>query len=157
MIVRSRLFGYQIIGSVMVMTVLFASPAKAQSRGGVQGGISVNPDQLYFGGLVETTPLVDRWRFRPNVNIGVGDNMTLVGLDFDFKYTFAPRASRQPWSLYAGAGPTLNFARANGNSDSNAGFNIFGGAQNSKGMFFELKVGLANGPDMRFGVGYMFK
>ena len=51
-------------------------PAAAQDAG-VRAGVSVNPDQFYFGGHIETKPLVDRLRFRPN-----GDSDLEGGLNF---------------------------------------------------------------------------
>ena len=46
------------------------SPVAAQSAG-IRAGISLDPDQFYFGGHVETEPLMDRVRFRPNIEIGL--------------------------------------------------------------------------------------
>ena len=43
-----------------------AAPARAQSVG-VRAGASVDPDQFYFGGHLETPPLVDRVYLRPNL------------------------------------------------------------------------------------------
>src|SRR5437868_10802217 len=90
-------FVMAIIGSASI-----ARPASAQARAGVRGGVSVNPDQLYFGAHVETSPVVDKLRFRPNVELGVGSDATLAAFNFEFIYPFA---SRQPWHVYAGAGP----------------------------------------------------
>ena len=116
--------------------------------------MSANPDQFYFGGHVETTPVVDRLRFRPNVEVGVGNDATLLAFNFEFVYPFA---SRQPWHVYAGAGPALNWFRVNGNSDAGGGFNVLFGLENNKGLFFEAKVGTFDSPDLKFGVGYTFK
>jgi len=134
---------------------LAALPAHAQMRGGVQGGISVDPDQVYFGAHVETEPLIDRLRFRPNVEIGVGDHTTLVAINFEFKYLFP---TRSPWDVYVGAGPAMNFYRfSGGGSDTRGGFNFLVGAQNSRGLFFEFKVGAIDSPELKFGVGYTFR
>ena len=137
-----------------LVTALSATPAQAQVAPGVQGGMSLEPDQIYFGGHVETTPLVDRLRFRPNVDIGLGDDVTVVGVNFDFTYTFPTRG---PWSLYAGAGPTLNWVDTDRGSDTDGGFNFLIGAKQSSGMFFELKIGMEGSPDLKFGVGYTFR
>jgi hypothetical protein len=128
--------------------------ASAQTKAGVRAGVSANPDQFYFGGHIETTPIVDRLRFRPNVEVGVGDDVTLVAFNFEFVYPFA---TRQPWHPYVGAGPALNLFRSNGASDSGAGFNILFGLEHSKGLFFEAKIGTVDSPDLKFGVGYTFK
>src|SRR4030095_43887 len=79
-----------------------APSARAQIAPGIQGGVSLDPDQVFFGGHVETSPLVDRLRFRPNGDIGLGDHVTSLGFNFDFTYAFT---ANRPWNLYAGAGP----------------------------------------------------
>ena len=81
-----------------VSLLAFAGPARAQGVGG-RVGASVDPDQLYFGAHFETTELADRLRFRPNVEVGVGDDLTLVALNFEFVYRLPPDAPRLPGSL----------------------------------------------------------
>jgi len=138
---------------LVLLSVIAASPAQAQVAPGIQGGISLDPDQFYFGGHLETSPLVDRVRFRPSVDIGIGDNLTLVAGNFDFTYTFP---GRSPWNLYVGGGPSINFYDFDGGSSTEGGFNFIVGAKNRTGLFFEMKVGLADSPDLKFGVGYTF-
>jgi hypothetical protein len=135
-------------------SVICARPAEAQVKSGVRAGISVNPDQLYFGGHLQTAPLIDRVRFRPNVEIGVGDDATLAAFNFEFTYAFA---SKQPWHPYAGAGPAVNYYWAHGGSDARGGFNLLFGLENAKGLFFEAKFGVADSPDLTIGVGLTFK
>ena len=54
--------------SFFLGVVIFSStPALAQD-GGIRGGISIDPDQFYFGGHLETSPLVDRLYFRPRLH-----------------------------------------------------------------------------------------
>ena len=90
-----------ILGSVVLM------PSRASAQGpGVRGGVSIDPDQFYFGAHYETSALVDRVYFRPNVEAGLGNDLTLVALNFEFAYKF-PR--RNDWQLYAGGGPAVNF------------------------------------------------
>jgi len=133
-----------------------APPAHAQVSPGVQAGISLDPDQFYFGGHIETTPLVDRLRFRPSVDIGLGDDLTLVAGNFDFTYTFP--SSSNGWNLYVGAGPTINWYDSdNGDSDTEGGFNFIVGAKQRSRLFFEFKVGMEGSPDLKFGVGYTFR
>jgi hypothetical protein len=94
-----------------------AIPAAAQDAG-VRAGVSVDPDQFYFGGHVETKPIVDRLRFRPNIEVGLGDDTTLVAINIEFAYFFS---STSPWQLYAGAGPALNIVDRHDDSDVEAG------------------------------------
>jgi hypothetical protein len=137
-----------------------AQPAAAQSleEYGVRAGVSVDPDQFYFGGHVQTEPLIDRLHFRPNVEIGVGDHTTLIGFNVEFAYFFP---TRSPWQLYAGGGPALNVINVDLDPDddtrSEAGLNVLVGVQHSKGLFFEFKVGAFDSPEFKFGVGYSWK
>ena len=137
----------------MLSLGLLASPASAQVTPGVRVGLSVDPDQFYIGGHIETAPLIDRLHFRPNVEAGFGDDHTLVALNFEFVYRFP---SRQMWQLYVGAGPGLNISSADKRSDTEGGFNILIGAEQSRGLFFEIKIGAAGSPGLKFGVGYAF-
>ena len=65
-----------ILVSVFSLLVVVPSPAAAQAPG-VRGGVSVDPDQFYVGGHYETGPLVDRLHFKPNIELGFGDDITL--------------------------------------------------------------------------------
>jgi hypothetical protein len=132
-----------------------AVPASAQD-GGIRGGLSLDPDQFYFGGHIETSPLVDRLYFRPNVEIGLGDDLVLIGANMEFIYKF-PR--RSGWSLYAGAGPALNIIMPDESDDSftEGGVNVLVGAENERGLFFEFKIGAIDSPDFKFGVGYTWR
>ena len=141
--------------SFLLVVVFFSStPAMAQDAG-IRGGISVDPDQFYFGGHFETAPLVDHVYFRPNLEIGFGDDLTLLAANMEFVYKFT---TRRPWNLYAGAGPSLNvFMPDEGDSDTDAGLNILVGVENSRGLFFEFKIGAIDSPDFKFGVGWTFR
>ncbi len=136
------------------LMVISSTPAVAQD-GGIRGGLSVDPDQFYFGGHLETAPLVSRLHFRPNVEIGVGDDLMLIGANMEFVYKFP---SRSGWSLYAGAGPALNIVMVDdADTETDAGFNILVGAEQSRGLFFEFKIGAIDSPDFKFGVGWTFR
>jgi len=132
----------------------FPAAAHAQLHGGVRGGVSVDPEQAYFGGHVETAPLIDRLRFRPNVEVGVGNDEVLTGVNLEFTYAFP---SRRPWHPYAGAGPAVNFFRSHGASDTAAGFNFLFGVERRDGLFFEGKLGVGDSPSLKFGVGFTFR
>jgi len=141
--------------SFLLGLVLFsATPAAAQDAG-IRGGISVDPDQFYFGGHLETSPLVDRLYFRPNVEVGVGDDLMLIAANMEFVYKFT---TRRAWNIYAGAGPALNiYMFDNDDTDTEAGFNVLLGVEQSRGLFFEFKIGALDSPELKFGVGYTWR
>ena len=144
--------------SFLLGAVLFtATPAAAQDPG-IRGGISLDPDQVYFGGHLETSPLVSRLYFRPNVEVGIGDDLTLIAANMEFVYKFT---TRRAWNFYAGAGPALNIymfdGRGDNDAETEAGFNILLGAESSRGLFFEFKIGAIDSPELKFGVGYTWR
>jgi hypothetical protein len=140
--------------SFLLGLVVFSSAPAAAQDAGIRGGISVDPDQFYFGAHFETSPLIERLHFRPNLEVGVGDDLTLIAANMEFVYKFT---ARRAWNLYAGGGPALNIYKFDGGSDSDAGVNILVGVEQSQGLFFEFKVGALDSPDFKFGVGWTFR
>jgi hypothetical protein len=140
---------------VAVLAAISATPALAQDAG-LRGGVSIDPDQFYFGGHIETSPLVDRLHFRPNVEVGIGEDLMLIGANMEFVYKFPQRGG---WGFYAGAGPALNVIMIEDVDDSNveAGVNVLLGVESSRGLFFEFKIGVLDSPDYKFGVGYTWR
>lgn len=133
-----------------------ALPAPASAQGlGVRAGASVDPDQFYFGGHYESRPLVDQLHFKPNLELGIGDDITTFGLNFEFVYKIPIDGS--PWNLYAGGGPAVNFYSFDNDSRTEGGLNVLFGAETTQGVFFELKLGALDSPDLKFGVGYTWR
>ena len=135
-----------------------AVPAAAQGPG-VRGGVSIDPDQVYFGGHYETDALVDRLHFKPNLEVGIGDDVVATTINMEFVYKFP---SRSRWLLYAGGGPAINFYSydddgGDGDTNTEGGLNLLFGLENRGGLFFEVKVGAIDSPDVKFGVGYTFR
>ena len=142
------------ISVALAIATATAQAAVAQEVG-VRAGVSADPDQFYGGVHYETAELLEHLRFRPNLEIGVGDDVTLTAVNFEFAYRLPIR--RQPWGVYVGAGPALVISRSNGNTDAGGGFNILLGIAHRRGLFTEIKVGAMNSPSFKFGVGYAFR
>ena len=143
------------LGLFVSMGLVAASPAHAQGGVGLRGGLSVDPDQFYVGGHVDAGPLVDRLWFRPNVEIGLGDNQTLFAFNAELAYWFP---THSPWRVYAGGGPALNIYHLNGGggSDTRAGLNLLLGFAHRGGFFAEAKFGALDSPTLKLGIGYSF-
>jgi hypothetical protein len=142
----------------LLAVAAWAGVAEAQGPG-IRGGVSVDPDQFYFGGHYETGALVDRLHFKPNIEAGVGDDLTTIALNFEFVYKFPSRSS---WQLYAGGGPAVNFySFDNGGNDNDSetepGVNFLIGVERNSGLFFEFKIGVVDSPELKFGVGWSFR
>lgn len=141
--------------SFLLSTVfLFAGPVSAQDAG-VRAGVSVDPDQLYFGGHIETSPLVDHIHFRPNVEVGFGEDVTLIAANMEFVYRTL--TNRHGWGLYAGGGPALNIYMGDRNTNSELGVNFLVGVYQARGLFFEFKGGAMDSPYFKVGIGWTFR
>ena len=137
-----------------LLVITGAASAAAQTAG-VRAGVSGSPDQFYFGLHYESEPLIEQVRFKPNFEVGVGNDQTLVAINLEFVGKFP--IQREPWSLYFGGGPALVIDKVNnGGTDTGGGFNILLGIEHNKGLFTELKVGLIDSPSVKFAVGYVF-
>ena len=148
--------GLRLLAISSLLVVVFASTSAAQNlKFGGRVGVSADPSQFFFGAHVETAPLWERLRFRPNVEIGVGDHVTVTTLNFEFAYHFP---SNNAWNIYGGGGPALVFINPEGHeSHSEGGFNILVGVQHRDGLFVEAKAGALDSPDFKFAIGYVFR
>jgi hypothetical protein len=146
---------------LLLAIVLLPGSAAAQAGGaGVRAGVSADPDQFFFGGHFDTGRIAGDLSFRPNVEIGVGDDVTTVTGNFEFVYWFPLRGHAA--SVYAGGGPALVFFshdRGDGESDNDVepGFNLLVGVAHRRGLFGEFKVGLIDSPEIKFTVGYTWR
>jgi hypothetical protein len=139
-----------------VLVIGLAAAARVGAQGlGVRAGVSADPDQFYGGIDYETAELLERLRFRPNLEIGVGDDVTLTTVNFEFVYRIP--IQKKPWHVYVGAGPALVISHAHNDTDTGGGFNILLGLAHRGGLFTEIKVGAIDSPSFKFGVGYRFK
>ena len=113
-----------------------AVPATAQN-GGLRAGASGSPDQFYVGAHAEAGPVVEDLLFRPNLEIGIGNDITLVSANFEFVYPFP--LGDTDWRFYPGVGPALNIYRFNERTETEGGFNILFGLEHEEGFMLELK------------------
>jgi len=143
--------------TVLVLLVVAPSGASAQigSGFGVRAGVGANPDQFHFGAHYDTGPLFDRVSFRPNLEVGVGDNLTTVAANFEFAYWIPLR--RRVWGVYVGGGPALVVYDDDHGTDTEPGFNLLVGLGHSRGFFAEAKLGLIDSPEAKFTVGYSWR
>ena len=144
------------VAALSVMALVVSSqPASAQGPG-VRAGVSVDPDQFYFGGHFETGELIDRLYLRPNLEVGIGDDVTLVAANIEAVYKI-PLKNRRGTAFYLGGGPAINWYDRDDHSDSEAGLNLLVGIEFNGRFFFEVKGGVADSPDLKIGVGYTFR
>lgn len=147
-----RVLTYVFIGCAIVTAA--SRPALAQGYA-VRTGASISPDQVFVGGQYEFGPVSERLWIQPNADLGFGDNVTLVAMNFDVVYRKAI-GQRSTWTAFAGGGPAMNWYRFDGFSQTEMGVNVVGGVRHAKGLFTEVRLGFLDSPDWRFGAGYTF-
>ena len=128
---------------------------------GPRVGLTVNPDQVHFGGHIDFGDLADNLMILPNLEIGFGDNWTTIAPSFELDYRF--RSDWGVWTPYLGGGiGPVFYSPEHGNSSSELGLYLqFGIGKGSSGsesghFFVEGKLGLADAPDFKATVGWTF-
>lgn len=137
--------------------MLAAGSASAQSGFGVRAGASASPDQFYLGAHMDVKEIAERFWFRPNAEVGLGNGFTLFSLNGEFVYDM-PMKSSTTWVPYVGGGPAFLIATARTSvgrvTDTGGGFNFVGGIRQRKGFMGEIKIGIIDSPDFKMGIGW---
>jgi hypothetical protein len=159
---------------VLVCALGALSPLTAHAEGpfvnsfGVRAGFSISPDQLVIGGQMSVGEVAPNLTFDPNIDLGFGDNVTIIGFNLDMHYHFA--LTNTTWRPYVGAGAGVNFIQedlppgvsADDSYTKVAGSLILGAGvptQSGARFFTEMKVGLGDSstPDLKMLVGWNFR
>jgi hypothetical protein len=154
--IPTRRAGLVAFAAAWMLAVASVAPAAAQEGPGVRAGLGANPDQFFVGGHYVTRQLADRLRFQPNVEAGFGSGATLVS--FNAEFGFWMRLNPE-WQVYVGGGPAMILFSSNhrDSTDIKPGFNLLAGVRTRSGLFFELKVGVLDSPDVKLAIGYTFR
>lgn len=150
----------------LFILALSYQPALCSVGVGPRFGLTVDPDQVHFGGHVALAELYPGWMFQPNLEIGLGDHMTVAALNLETIYRFDEMVGEM--GLYAGGGLGVNFIdydydeyiRGFGGDDTEIGLNLLIGLEKAirvrDSFFGEIKVGLADSPDFKLTFGLTF-
>jgi hypothetical protein len=136
---------------LLALLLLGTGTARAQGIG-FQGGVTVDPEQLFVGTHVETGEIVRNVRFRPGIDGGFGGDYSLATINIELLYQVS--FGRSGWSLYQGGGPAVVLLRRDKDTSVHAGTFITFGFANENGFFTDFKLGGGNSPTLKFAVGY---
>jgi hypothetical protein len=157
----------RVVLTILAVGLLSSSAVHAESRGvGYRGigprlGVTLNPDQFHFGGHIDFGDLANNLMMLPNLEIGVGDNITTIAPSFELDYRFRPDWGSWTPYLGGGVGPVF-YSVENGDSFSKLGlyaqFGIGRGSEGSQSghFFIEGKLGLVDAPDFKATIGWTF-
>ena len=162
---------------LLLLLAAVATPVMAQgSKGqgpsfgwngwGVRVGITSDPDQVYAGVHFELGEFARNVRFRPTLEVGFGDDVTLVQGLAEVHYVFS---KVQVWKPYVGGGVGLVHAKVDipspgSGTETNNEVSIMGVGgvetrlKSGTRFFLEGKLGLDNdSPDLKLGAGWSWK
>ena len=116
--------------------------------------------QMHFGAHAKLSDLFPNVQFTPNIEMGFGDDLTLVTLQGDLSYRFTELVSF-PWELYGGGCLALNYLKpANFDSDFQLGLSALAGISkalnNGDELLLETRFGILDSPDFKLTLGYTF-
>jgi len=149
-----------------VSSLFVVEPVSSQNleyRGlGFRGGVTVDPDQIHLGFHTDLGEFVRNLRFQPNVEVGLGDDLTLIALNLESIYLFRGGGTVIP---YVGGGLGINFFNDRETSlreddDVEVGLNVLAGLETFVGrdqkFFGEIKLGAGDSPDFKLTLGITF-
>lgn len=139
----------------------FAASRSAGFHGiGPRLGFTISPDQFHFGGHIDFGDITPGLMLIPNLEIGVGDNVTTVAPTFELDYRF--RADWSSWTPYLGGGTgPVFYSYSHDINHTDLGVYLEAGVArrlvSNSGLFFlEFKLGLVDAPDAKFTAGFTF-
>jgi hypothetical protein len=149
--------------------LLLAGPAAAQVGYtdteatypiGVRAGYTSWEDvgQMHFGVDYRMGEIMENLSFTPNLEIGLGDNLTVAAFNGDVTWSFSEMVSA-PWGLYGGGSLALIWADPEGgDANSDLGISALAGLtrrfDNGHEGLLEFRVGLMDSPGLKITLGY---
>ena len=150
------------------LAILASVPAHAAvvTGAGPRVGFSVSPDQLVLGGHLEIGDVAPSLTFSPNLELGLGSDLTTVGINFDLHYHF--NVQNTDWRPYVGGGIGINFTEVDRRapiedvSNTGVGGNLVAGAgvptRSGNRFFGEIRFGLGSElAQLKLIAGWNFK
>jgi hypothetical protein len=145
---------------------IFVPSSHADVLWGPRVGVGLDPEQLVFGVHFRPGQLTEDLYIQPNVEVGVGDDHTILSFALPLHYHFETDSSTEP---YAGGGFSFGVDshdddNDNGNDDDDSEFevsvDIVGGLEwqldSGNGFLIELKLGIGELHTMELMTGWLF-
>lgn len=153
---------------VLAALLAIVPTAALAATGSVTGwgprvGASITPDQVVFGGQLHIGEIAPSLTFDPNLEVGLGDNETVIALNGDLQYHL--HVTHAQWNPYLGGGLSVDFVSFDhpgpDDSETDVGANLIAGAEaptRAGNRFFgEVRLGIGDIPSLKLIVGWNFK
>ena len=149
--------------AVVSLFPVFAAGADHDDSGleawGVRLGVGNDPDQIIVGVQFDLGQIVDRVRFEPNVELGFGDDHTILSASAPVHYLFDVDAKVQP---FAGGGVSVAYIDHDhgGDEDTEIALKLIGGVdwrlRNDRGFRLEFDLHLGDVYDAQVMAAWSF-
>ncbi len=143
-----------VVGALALLPLVAQAAPPTVAAFGPRFGASIDPDQVVVGGQLSLQEFAPNWSFDPNLELGFGDDLTVIAFNLDAYYHL--RLSGSDWRPYLGGGLGVNFASwdaplgARDHSDTEVGLNLVAGftipAGSGDHWFTELRFGVGDIP-----------
>src|SRR5262249_61113531 len=130
---------------------------------GPEFGFTSGPDQFFAGGHLKWGGVAQQLDFVPGIDLGFGENSTIVSLNGDFHYRLQTKTT---WRPYLGGGIGIQFVSSDNSgpspdhSNTATGGHLIAGAdvlaKGGSRFFTELKLGFSDSPDLKVSAGFNF-
>jgi hypothetical protein len=156
---RLRLFvsPFLVAAGVLLSTPAAAQPTirqSSQSSIGFQGGVSIDPEQVFAGVFWESPQLGGRFSLRPGIDGGFGNDVRVAAINIDFIVRFPIGTSG--WNFVQGGGPVIAITKIPriDETDTSAGGSYIIGFAHDGGFFTEFRIGGGHTAGLKIGAGY---
>lgn len=149
-----------------LVTLLVAGPVAAQGDYelqypvGFRAGYTAWEDvgQVHFGAHVQMGEVSENLSFTPNIEVGLGDNLTVAALNGDLTWSLSGMSSAS-WGMYVGGSLGLIWVDPEaGDANSDLGLSVLGGLvrrfANGHDGFLEARAGVLDSPGLKVTFGY---
>ena len=161
-------FRATLLTALLLMSALPAGAGLGFYGWGPRLGVGDDPDQIIIGLHQDFGEFVERVRFQPNFELGLGDDHTIASITLPVHYRFAVEASVVP---YVGGGLLVAYIdrdlpsghKGKGGDDSGLDLApvVVGGIEwrmgKSSDMLLELTVAGGDSHDAKILVGWIFR
>lgn len=160
------------VATLLMCLLLIAVSAPAQESVGSGGalpfptGLRVgytswdDIGQMHFGAHAKLGDVFPNIQLVPGVEMGFGDDVTLLTMNGDLSYRFTELTS-YPWEIYGGGSLSLNFIKPKDfDGDWQLGFSGLIGLNKALGngdeIMLETRLGILDSPGFKITLGYTF-
>jgi hypothetical protein len=153
-----------VVGVLVLLPVAARAASPTVAALGPRAGVSIDPDQIVFGGQLSLREFAPDWSFDPNLELGFGDDLTAIAINLDAYYHM--RLTDSDWRPYLGGGLGVDFFSWDAppgfrdHSDTEIGLNAVAGftipAGSGNHWFTELRFGIGDIPTLKIMGGFNF-